>query len=197
MTPTRTRALTESDEHLMALVTQGDTRAFEAIYDRHHHQAYALARRITGGTGGAEEATQDAFLALWRGASKFDAERGRLAPWLFALVRHRSIDWLRRGAPHTRVQNLVEGAAERIEAPERTEEQVFAIQESERARRLVAELPPEQRAVIDLAYFAGYSQREIAARVGVPLGTVKGRARLGLDKLRQAAERESSLLSAA
>ena len=94
-------------------------------------------------------------------------------------MRNRSIDLLRRGAPHAAHQDLFEHAAERIEAPERTDEQVLAMQESDRTRRLVAELPPEQREVIDLAYFVGYTQTEIAARVGVPLGTVKSRARLG------------------
>ena len=94
-------------------------------------------------------------------------------------------------------EGLDEGAAERVEAPERTEDQVLAMQEHDRARRLVAELPPEQRQVIDLAYFAGYTQEEIADRVGIPLGTVKGRARLGLLKLRRAAESESAPVSAA
>ena len=150
-----------------------------------------------GLTGGAEEATQDAFLSLWRGASSFDPERGSLATWLLTLVRYRSIDWLRRGTHRALHQELTQDAVERIEAPERTDEQVLAIQEHDRARRLVAELPPEQREVIDLAYFAGYTQTEIAARVGIPLGTVKSRARLGLLKLRQAAEREAAPLPAA
>jgi len=181
----------------MERVAEGDSRAFEAIYDRHHRQAYALARRITGGDGGAEEVTQDAFLALWRGASKFDPERASLSTWFLALVRHRGIDWLRRGAARPRLRGLAEGAAERIEAPERTEEQVMAIQEHDRALRLVAELPPEQREVIRLTYLAGYTQTEIAARVGVPLGTVKGRARLGLSKLRHSSEREAGPVPAA
>ena len=183
----RARCATETDEELMGRIAGGDTRAFETIYDRYHRQAYSLARRITGGAGGAEEATQDAFLSLWRGASSFDPKRASLATWLHTLVRYRSIDWLRRGTPRALHQEVTQDAVERIEAPERTEEQVFAIQEYDRARRLVAELPPEQREVIDLAYFAGYTQTEIAARVGIPLGTVKGRARLGLLKLRHAA----------
>lgn len=180
----------ERDEELMERVAGGDARAFEAIYDRYSRRAYSLARRITGQVAGAEEATQDAFLVLWRGASRFDPERASLATWLLALVRYRSIDLLRRGMPRAQDRVLTEGAAESIEAPERTEDQVIALQEYDQALRLVAELPPEQREVIDLAYFAGYSQTEIAARVGIPLGTVKGRVRLGLLKLREAAERE-------
>ena len=192
MIATRTRPLTETDEELMGRVAGGDIRAFEALYDRHHVRAYSLARRVAGPGGGAEEATQDAFLALWRGASRFDPERGRLAPWLLALVRHRSIDALRAAKARPKQHDLPY-AAERLEALERTEEQVLATDESTRARRLVAQLPREQREVINLAYFAGYSQAEIAARVGVPLGTVKGRARLALAKLRDATEREAAL----
>jgi RNA polymerase sigma-70 factor (ECF subfamily) len=136
------------------------------------------------------------FLAVWRKATRFDPARGRLAPWLFSLVRHRSIDAVRSASARPRHQGLPE-AAERLEAPERTEQQVLASDATDQARRLVDRLPAEQREVIDLAYFAGYSQSEIATRVGVPLGTVKGRARLGLDKLRDAAEHEPVLQPAA
>jgi len=197
MVAVRAHCATEADAELMRRIAAGDRRSFDTIYDRYHRQAYSLARRITGGAGGAEEATQDAFLALWRGASRFDPERASLATFVLALVRYRSIDWIRRGAPGKLHEGLDEGAAERVEAPERTEDQVLAMQEHDRARRLVAELPPEQRQVIDLAYFAGYTQEEIADRVGIPLGTVKGRARLGLFKLRRAAESESAPGSAA
>lgn len=192
MTASLARCANETDEELMRRVAGGDVRAFEAIYDRHHRRAYSLARSITGQTSGADEATQDAFVSLWRGAAKFDPKRGSLTTWLFALVRYRSIDWLRRGMPRALHQCHAEGAVERIEAPERTEERVLAIQEHDRALRLVAELPAEQREVIDLAYGAGFTQSEIAARVGIPLGTVKGRVRLGLVKLRHAAECESA-----
>lgn len=191
MTATPAQCALETDQELMGRVAAGDTRAFEAIYDRYSRQAYSLARRITGQVAGAEEAMQDAFLALWREASRFDPERASLATWLLTLVRYRSIDSLRRNVPRDLGRVLTEGAAERIEAPQCTEDQVIALQESEQALRLVAELPPEQREVIDLAYFAGYTQQEIAVRVGIPLGTVKGRARLGLLKLRHAAEREA------
>ena len=186
------RAATETDEQLMGGVAEGDIRAFEVIYHRHHHQAYSLARRVTGHAGGAEEATQDAFISLWRGAARFDPERGRLRTWLLTLVRNRSIDTLRRGNHRALHQEMTQDVEERLEAPERTEEQVLASDEYDRVLRLVADLPPEQREVIDLAYVAGYSQREIAASVGIPLGTVKGRARLGLLKLRRAAECEMS-----
>ena len=190
MIANRTRRFTESDEDLMRRIADGDSRAFEAIYDRHHRQAYSLARRFTGLAGGAEEATQDAFLLLWRKASRFDPQRSSLATWLLALVRYGSIDSLRRGAHRALYQAVGERPAEEIEAPERTEEHVLAIHENDRTMRLLAELSPEQREVIDLAYFEGYTQTEIAAKVGIPLGTVKGRTRLGLLNLRHAAERD-------
>jgi RNA polymerase sigma-70 factor (ECF subfamily) len=182
---------TDTDEQLMGRVADGDLRAFETIYDRYHLQAYWLARRITGAAGAAEEATQDAFISLWRRAASFDAERASLRTWLYALVRNRSIDTLRRGARQALHQELTPDAVNNIEAPERTEEQVLVIDDYDRALRLLAELPREQREVIDLAYLAGYSQNEIAAKVGIPLGTVKGRVRLGLRKLRHAAQCES------
>jgi RNA polymerase sigma-70 factor (ECF subfamily) len=197
MDATRLLGTTETEEELMGRVAEGDVRAFEVVYDRYSRQAYSLARRITGGAAGAEEATQDAFLSLWRGAASFDPKRARLATWLLALVRYRSIDWLRRSAPRALPQGLTQGTAEETEAPERTEKQVLVSEECDRARRLVAELPPEQREVIDLAYFEGYTHTEIAARVGIPLGTVKGRARLGLLKLRHAAECDAAPVAAA
>ena len=184
---------TDTDEELIGRVARGDTRAFEVIYDRYHRRAYALARRITGAAGGAEEATQDAFLSVWRNASRFDPERSSFAPWLLALVRYRSIDSWRQGTHRALHQAVSERPADDIEAPERTEEHVLALEQRDRALHLVAELPPEQREVIDLAYFEGYTQAEIAARVGIPIGTVKGRARLGLLKLRAAAERDPAL----
>ena len=197
MTASHMQYANATDEALMARIADGDVHAFEAVYDRHKSRAYSLARSITGRAGGAEEATQDAFLALWRGASKFDPARASLATWLLALVRYRSIDAVRRGAARGLTRELPETAAARVEDPERTDELALAADEHERARRLVAELPHEQREVLDLAYFAGYSQTEIAARVGVPLGTVKSRARLGLLRLRSAAEREFGMVRTA
>lgn len=187
----------DTDQELMARVSGGDHRAFEALYWRYHGQAYALARRVTGRSGGAEEVTQDAFLTLWREAAKFDVERASLRTWLLTIVRHRGIDSLRRAGSRPVTQAFAEGAAERLEAPERTEDDVLATLELDRARGLMSALPPEQREVIDLAYLAGYTQAEIAAKVGVSLGTVKGRARLGLHKLRRAAEYGSAHAPAA
>lgn len=179
-----TQATTRSDEDLVRSIQAGDVRAFEAIYDRHVQHVFALAKRITGHMGMAEEATQDTFLSVWRTPQSFDASRASLRTWLLTIVRNRSIDALRRAARHARHQDLADDAAEQLESPERTEEAVIAMHGHVAARRLLADLPYEQREVLDLAYFGGYTQQEIATSVGVPLGTVKSRARLGLDKLR-------------
>ena len=172
------------DAALVARVADGDVRAFEALYDSYRSQAFGLALRLTRRPGTAEEVTQDAFLTLWRKAGQFDAERGSLSTWLMTFVRHRAIDALRSGARRERSVEL-EAAAERLEAPARTHEEVARREESLAARRLVKELPSDQREVIELAYFGGLSQGEIAAEVGIPLGTVKGRSRLALEKLRR------------
>lgn len=172
------------DAALVARVADGDVRAFEALYDSYRSQAFGLALRLTRRPGTAEEVTQDAFLTLWRKAGQFDAERGSLSTWLMTFVRHRAIDALRSGARRERSVEL-EAAADRLEAPARTHEEVARREESLAARRLVKELPSDQREVIELAYFGGLSQGEIAAEVGIPLGTVKGRSRLALEKLRR------------
>ncbi len=180
------------DATLVARVADGDVRAFETLYDRYRAQAFGLAVRLTGRRGTAEEVTQDAFLTLWRKASHYDPRRGNVGPWLLTFVRHRAIDSLRSGARRERTVEL-DSAAERLEAPDRTDDLVAAREQSRDAQRLVKELPAEQREVIELAYFGGMTQGEIAAKVGIPIGTVKGRSRLALDKLRRSVGSESPL----
>jgi len=180
------------DTALMARVAKGDARAFEALYDRYRSRAFGLAMRLTRQPTLAEEVTQDAFLNLWRNAGRYDLARGSLSSWLLALVRHRAIDALRSGARRQGDVEL-EGAAERLEDSERTDEEVARREESRSARRLLQDLPTDQREVIELAYFGGMTQGEIAAKVGVPLGTVKGRSRLALEKLRMSVVKESAL----
>lgn len=160
-----------------------DARAFEAIYDRHSAQVYSLALRVTGRQRAAEEATQDAFLTLWRSAAHYDASRGTLKTWLLSIVRNRSIDWLRRERRHYRDLEIDDVLAGRLEGPERTDEQAATREEARHTRQLLLSLPSEQRQVIELAYFNGLTHTEISAKVGIPLGTVKGRQRLALSKL--------------
>jgi RNA polymerase sigma-70 factor, ECF subfamily len=180
------RVSTLEDCDLLIRLVAGDVRAFEVIYDRHSAQVFGLALHITRRRGAAEEATQDAFLTLWRTADRYDTSRGTLKAWLLSIVRNRSIDYLRREGRHARCLEIDDASVGRLEATERTDEQAITHEESREARQLVTGLPIEQRQVIELGYFTGLTQTEIAADIGVPLGTVKGRQRLGLTKMRRA-----------
>lgn len=182
-----------SDSALMSRVAARDVDAFEAVYERYQSQAYGMAMRVAGRAGVAEEVTQDAFLNLWHNAGTYDPARGTLAGWLLTMVRFRGIDLIRSGARHDRNVAIDAALAARLESPERTDDQVVADEESEYVRHLLDDLPAEQRETVELAYFAGLSQSEIAARSGVPLGTVKGRLRLALAKLSRSLQAGSML----
>ena len=182
----QTPRLTKLEDHDLVLrAADGDVRAFEAIYDRYSAQAFGVAMRVTGCRSAAEEATQDAFVGVWRAAHRYDASRGTLKTWILSMTRNRSIDCLRRAARHDRDVELDEVRVRRLEAAERTEEQVAEREESRHTRQLLLCLPTNQRQVIELAYFQGLTQTEIAEHVGAPLGTVKGRQRLALTRLHQ------------
>jgi RNA polymerase sigma-70 factor (ECF subfamily) len=175
-----------ADEELMGLVARRDQRAFEVLYDRHGGIAYSLAYRIVGDAGKAEDVTQEAFLSVWRSETGYDAARGSVRSWLLGIVRNRAIDLLRRSSS-ARAPRLDLGAEERlaeVPAPDRTETEALRRDEARSIRGALAQLPEEQSQVIGLAYFGGFSQSEIASMLGTPLGTVKGRMRLGLEKVR-------------
>jgi RNA polymerase sigma-70 factor, ECF subfamily len=174
-----------ADEEVMQLVADGNPRAFELIYDRHGGAAFSLAYRMVGNRVTAEDTTQEAFLSIWRSRVRYDRSRGSVRTWVLGIVHHRAIDALRRGGVHERRQETIEGAEERFEAPERTEVEVARRDEAAGVRRALDTLPDDQRRAIELAYFGGFSQTEIAELLGEPVGTVKGRMRLGLDKLRR------------
>jgi RNA polymerase sigma-70 factor (ECF subfamily) len=175
------------DGELMARVLDGDVRAFEAIYDRYCSQVMTLAMRVTSRRSTAEEATQDAFLTLWRAPRHYDPSRGTLKTWLLTIVRNRSIDLLRSGARHAGNVEFDQILAERLEAAEPPDQHVAdQAQEYREARDMLASLPREQLQVIELSFFEGLTHAQIAAQVGIPLGTVKGRQRLALTKLRRA-----------
>ena len=175
-----------ADEELMELAKQGDTDAFGVVYDRHSTVAFSLAYRMVGRRGAAETVVQEAFLSLWRATGRYDSDRGSVRTFTLGIVHNRAVDALRRASVHDARRVDDEEAAERLEAKERTETEVQRRDESSRLRGAVAELPSEQQKVIELAYFGGFSQTEIADMLGAPLGTVKGRMRLGLEKLRTA-----------
>jgi RNA polymerase sigma-70 factor (ECF subfamily) len=173
-----------ADEDLMQLVRRGKAQAFEVVYERHASAAFSLAYRIVGTRNGAEDVSQDAFLSIWRSGARYDRARGSVRTWVLGIVHHRAIDHLRRATVHDRRRASDEGMEERFEAPERTDAEVARRDEAQTVRRAIDELPADQCQVIELAYFGGFTHTEIAAMLETPVGTVKGRMRLGLKKLR-------------
>jgi RNA polymerase sigma-70 factor, ECF subfamily len=183
---TRASAERLGDEELMILVQEGDSGALEILYDRHGGPSYSLAHRIMGETQAAEDVTQEAFLSIWRTSASYDATRGSVRSWLLQIVRNRSIDALRRASARgaARLDLDDEGVLEAQEAPERTDAEASRRERARRVRRALHDLPRDQAQVIGLAYFGGFTHSEIADLLGMPLGTVKGRMRLGLEKVR-------------
>jgi RNA polymerase sigma-70 factor (ECF subfamily) len=173
-----------NDHELVLRVAGGDVRSFEAIYDRHSSQAFGLAMRITGRRRAAEEATQDAFLGVWRAARSYDTSRGTLKTWLLSMVRNRSVDIVRREGRHDRDVQIDDALIDGLESTDRgAAEQVSDREDARDTRQLLLSLSDDQRQVIELAYFSGLTQSEIAVRLGAPLGTIKGRQRLALIKM--------------
>ena len=173
-----------ADEDVMQLVRRGDARAFEVIYERHSAAAFSLAYRMMGTRAGAEDVTQDAFLSLWRSGARFDRARGSVRTWVLGIVHHRAIDALRRATVHDRRLASDEGIEERFEARERTDVEAARREEAGTVRSALSSLPADQSQVIELAYFGGFTHTEIADMLDAPVGTVKGRMRLGLKKMK-------------
>ena len=174
-----------ADEEVMHLVQDGDPRAFELLFDRHGGAAFSLAYRMVGTRVTAEDITQEAFLSIWRSRLRYDQSRGSVRTWVLGIVHNRAIDALRRGAVNDRRRETVEAVEERYAAVERTEVEAARRDEARSVRSALHSLPDEQRRAIELAYFGGFSHSQIAEMIGEPIGTVKGRMRLGLDKLRR------------
>ncbi|HST56792.1 MAG TPA: sigma-70 family RNA polymerase sigma factor [Solirubrobacteraceae bacterium] len=173
-----------ADEDLMQLVRENDASAFAIVYERHSTAAFSLAYRMCGKRAIAEEVVQESFLSLWRSGARYDRTRGSVRSWVLGIVHNRSIDALRRGLVHDRGRVSDEGIEERLEAPERTDLEVGRLDEAREIRAALEELPAEQSRVIELAYYGGFTHTEIAAMLDTPVGTVKGRMRLGLQKMR-------------
>jgi RNA polymerase sigma-70 factor (ECF subfamily) len=174
-----------ADEDVMQLVRRGDPRAFEVIYERHASAAFSLAYRMMGTRSAAEDVTQEAFLSLWRSGQRYDRARGSVRTWVLGIVHHRAIDALRRATVHDRRRASDEGLEERFEAGERTDVEAARREESGTVRAALDGLPADQCQVIELAYFGGFTHTEIAEMLDAPVGTVKGRMRLGLKKMRE------------
>ena len=174
-----------ADEELMAVVDRKEPAAFEVLYDRHGGAAFSLAYRIVGDRNAAEDVAQEAFLSIWRSNARFDQARGSVRSWVLSVVRNRAIDALRRGgAQAPKLDHDDETVLEARPAEERTEAEALRRETSREIRGALGRLPSDQSEVIQLAYFGGFSHTEIAEMLGMPLGTAKGRMRLGLEKIR-------------
>jgi RNA polymerase sigma-70 factor (ECF subfamily) len=173
-----------ADEEVMHLVQLGDPRAFELLYDRHGAAAFSLAYRMVGDRAAAEDVSQEAFLSIWRSRLRYQSERGSVRTWVLGVVHHRAIDSLRRSVTHQRRRASAEGIEERQQARELTDVEAARREEARNVRSALDSLPEEQSKVIELAYFGGFTHSQIAEMLEMPVGTVKGRMRLGLEKLR-------------
>jgi RNA polymerase sigma-70 factor (ECF subfamily) len=176
-----------ADEDLMALAQDGEAQAYEVIFDRHAGAAFSLAYRMCGRRALAEEVVQDAFLSLWRSGGRYDRSRGSVRAWVLTVVHNRAVDTFRREIVRGEARaEYDDSIAEQLPARDDTDAEVERREDATRVRRALNELPSDQRRVVELAYFGGYTHSEIAGIEGLPAGTVKGRMRLGLTKLRLA-----------
>jgi RNA polymerase sigma-70 factor (ECF subfamily) len=171
-----------SDLSLVWAIRSGDERAMASLYDRYSSIVYAVALRVLGNTGAAEDVLQEVFIQLWRNPQAFDSSRGNLGAWLGVISRNRAIDSLRKRRPEIDIADVVvsvepdlAGEAERVQA-------------MKRVRVVLAGMPGAQRTALEMAYFEGLTHSEIAAKTGEPLGTIKTRIRAGLQALRKAFE---------
>lgn len=170
-----------SDEALVALVARSSDAALGELYDRHGRTAYGLALRVVRDAALAEDVVQEAFLGVWRSAARFVPERAKASTWIMTFVHRRAVDVVRReerrrGEPLDHVQQPATGS---------TEEVAWLRFERERVQGALAQLPDQQREAIELAYYGGFTQAQLAERLGQPLGTIKSRVFNGLGRLRE------------
>ena len=174
-------------------IVDGDEAALSALYGRYAGMLYAMVLRILNDTGAEEEVLQDLFLQVWRGAGRFDASHGTLAAWLLVMGRSRALSRLRTRNRWKVIEHSGEFSFESVPSQQDLEDETMRMQLSERLREALATLPLKQREAVELAYFEGMTQAEIAARTGSPLGTVKSRVRGAIQTLRESFEDESML----
>jgi len=177
----------EADRAVLVRISGGELAALEELYDRYKTMAYSIAYRITNDATLAEDVVQDAFLGAWRNAARYVEARGSVKTWLLSIVHHRAIDAIRRRRPTSELPEIDAGLPEALTLPD-VWAQVSASLDSEAVRGALVALSDVQREALELAYFGGFTQQEIAERTGTPLGTVKGRMRLGLLAMRRALE---------
>jgi RNA polymerase sigma-70 factor (ECF subfamily) len=174
------------DGQLVELVAQKDAGALEALYERYGRAAYSLARRILTEETLAQDVVQEVFLSLWREAGRFDAGRGTVATYLLSMTHHRAVDVVRREENLRRWRTSDEGLELESDPKARVEDEAEASERRAEVRAALKDLPDAQREALLLAYFGGYTQREVAALIGVPLGTVKTRMAAGMRKMKAA-----------
>ncbi len=192
MSPRGEQLTRRADEELLPLVAAADPDAFEVFYERHSDAAFALAHRICGSHAAADDVCQEAFVSAWRSASRYDARLGSARSWLLTIVHHRAIDQIRRT---TRLRDRTvndEDAAARVPASDDTEVAALARTERHETAELLDALPEDQRRVVSLAFYAGFSHSEIAELTDTPLGTIKSRMRRALGTLREHLEEGAS-----
>jgi RNA polymerase sigma factor (sigma-70 family) len=172
-----------SDEALVALVARGDESALAELYDRCGRMAYGLAFRIVRDDRLAEDAVQEAFMSVWRTAASFRAERAKASTWILTLVHRRAVDLVRR--EERRRADPLDDTARDAATSASAEDSAWLGFERERVQSALRNLPDNQREALELAYYGGYSQSELAERLGVPLGTIKSRMFAGLTRMRE------------
>jgi len=170
------------DADLISLA-ESDPEAFATLYGRHSRAAYALAYRMMGERMAAEDLVQEVFLKIWRTSRSYRSERGSVRTWILSIVRNRGIDQLRAKATRRRMQDRIETSAPRSH-PSEVFTETWSNSIRDQIREALEALPPEQSMILDLAYFSGCTHVEIAGLLNIPLGTVKGRMRLGIEKMR-------------
>ena len=184
--PPRPQAYDEKDDRaLVALVRSADADALEALYARYGRSCYSLARRILTDEQLAQDVVQEVFLALWRDASRFDASRGGFSTWLLSMTHHKAVDSVRREENLRKRRTSADLLDSREADGPRVDEAVWSLVRRERVREALKTLPAPQREALTLAYFGGYTQREIAGLTATPLGTVKTRMLAGMKRMKE------------
>ena len=185
--PARPPERRSSDDEILRRIVAGEPAAVDDLYERFRRPAFALARRILADDTLAEDVLQDVFLSVWRDPGAFDGRRGSFASWLLAMVHHKAVDAVRREESQRRRQGLAQDdlvLQEPLSARD-VEDEAWARTVAQRVRSALGELPAAQREALTLAYYGGYTQREVAALTGAPLGTVKTRMLAGMRRLRE------------
>jgi RNA polymerase sigma factor (sigma-70 family) len=172
------------DRALVARVSEGDGGALEALYGRYGRACFGLARRILTDEQFAQDVVQEVFLTVWRDASRFDATRGGFSTWLLSMTHHKAVDAVRREENLRKRRTNAEALDDRESEAPQVDDQVWSLLRRQRVRTVLQTLPEAQREALTLAYFGGYTQREIAGLTSTPLGTVKTRMLAGMRRMR-------------